>query len=59
MIREGKLHQLESAMQTGAADGMFTMDGYLLRLYREGKITKEIALTYCVHYDSMAKRLEL
>jgi len=59
MIREGKLHQLESAMQTGAADGMFTMDGYLLRLYREGKITKETALTYCVHYDSMAKRLEL
>ena len=59
MIREGKLHQLESAMQTGAADGMFTMDGYLLRLYREGKITKDTALTYCVHYDSMAKRLEL
>lgn len=59
MIREGKLHQLESAMQTGAADGMFTMDGYLLKLFRQGKITKESALTYCVHYDSMKKRLEL
>ena len=59
MIREGKLHQLESAMQTGAAEGMFTMDGYLLRLFRSGKITKETAMTYCVHYDSMAKRLEL
>ena len=35
------------------------MDGYLLRLFRSGKITKETALTYCVHYDSMAKRLEL
>ena len=34
MIREDKLHQLESAMQAGAAEGMCTMDGSLLRLYR-------------------------
>ena len=27
MIREGKLHQLDSTMQAGAAEGMCTMDG--------------------------------
>ena len=59
MIREDKLHQLETAMQTGAAEGMFTMDAYLLRLYREGKISRETALVSCVHYDAMAKRLDL
>ena len=57
MIREDKLHQIESAMQSGAADGMFTMDNNLLKLYREGKITKETALVSCTHYDTMVKRL--
>lgn len=57
MIREDKLHQLESAMQAGAAEGMCTMDGSLLKLYREGKITRDTALISCVNYDTMSKRL--
>ena len=57
MIREDKLHQLESAMQAGAAEGMCTMDGSLLKLFREGRITKDTVLLSCVNYESMAKRL--
>ncbi len=57
MIREDKLHQIESAMQTGAAEGMCTMDNSLLKLYRDGIITKDSALVYSVHYENMAKRL--
>jgi twitching motility protein PilT len=57
MIREDKLHQLESAMQAGAADGMCTMDGSLLKLFREGKITRDTALLSCVNYENMVKRL--
>lgn len=57
MIRESKLHQLESVMQAGAADGMCTMDGSLLQLYKEGKITKDTALLSCVNYENMVKRL--
>lgn len=57
MIREDKLHQLESAMQAGAADGMCTMDGSLLKLFREGKISKDTALVSCVNYENMVKRL--
>lgn len=57
MIREDKLHQLESAMQAGAADGMCTMDGSLLKLYKEGRITKDTALVSCVNYENMVKRL--
>ena len=57
MIREDKLHQLESAMQAGAADGMCTMDGSLLRLYKEGRITRDTALVSCVNYENMVKRL--
>lgn len=57
MIRENKLHQLESVMQAGAAEGMCTMDGNLLKLYREGKISKDTALLSCVNYENMIKRL--
>ena len=59
MIREGKLHQLDSTMQAGAAEGMCTMDGSLMQLYRAGKITKETALISCVYYENMKKRLEM
>ncbi len=57
MIREGKLHQLDSAMQSGADQGMYTMDGSLLKLYKEGRITKETVLGYCVHYENIVKRI--
>ena len=46
-------------MQAGAADGMCTMDGSLLKLLREGKVTKDTALISCVHYESMQKRLAI
>lgn len=57
MIREDKLHQLESAMQAGAAEGICTMDGSLLKLYKEGRITRDTALLACVNYENMSKRL--
>lgn len=57
MIREDKLHQLDSVMMSGAGEGMCTMDGSLMKLYKQGKITKETALVYCTNYELMAKRL--
>jgi twitching motility protein PilT len=43
LIREGKTHQIPSAMQTGAQAGMQTMNAALAQLVREGKITREQA----------------
>ena len=57
MIREDKLHQIDSVMQAGAAEGMCTMDGSLLKLYRESRITRDTALLSCVNYETMSKRL--
>ncbi len=59
MIRENKVNQLNSAMQSGAGEGMCTMDGNLIRLCQEGKITKSTALKYRTHYgyEYMEKRL--
>ena len=57
MIRESKTHQIDSAIQSGGAQGMQTMDAALLELYKAGKITQNTALTYCVNYDGMRKKL--
>lgn len=59
MIREDKLHQLESAIQAGAKEGMCTMDNSLLKLYKDGRISRDTALIYCVNYENMLKRLAL
>src|ERR687897_2174572 len=40
LIREGKNHQIYSAMQTGAKFGMQTMDAALVDLVRRGRISR-------------------
>jgi twitching motility protein PilT len=43
LIREGKNHQIYSAMQTGGKFGMQTMDAALVALVRRGRISPEEA----------------
>jgi len=42
-IREGKISQINSLIQTGSANGMQTMDQHLLQLIKDDKITPEAA----------------
>ena len=51
LIREGKTHQIYSAMQAGAAEGMHTMDQHLAELVRANRITYEVALDVCHHVE--------
>ncbi len=44
LIREGKTHQMYSAIQAGKKFGMVTMDQSLADLVRAGKVTYEVAL---------------
>lgn len=57
LIREGKTHQLQSNLQTGAKFGMITMDSALLELYHKGKISRDCALTYCYDYNYIREQL--
>ena len=43
LIREGKTHQIYSALQTSASVGMQTMDGHLAQLVRQGMVTRALA----------------
>lgn len=43
MIREGKISQINSYIQTGTRQGMQTMDQHLLDFVKEGKVTPQAA----------------
>ena len=44
LIREGKGHQINSVIQTGARQGMILLDDYLSNLVRNGMVTRDAAL---------------
>lgn len=44
LVRESKVHQVYSAIQTGQKEGMYTMNQSLYELYQKGKISYEDAL---------------
>ena len=57
LIKDNKSYQIQNAMQTGLSKGMHTMDQDLIKLYNEGKISKEMALSRCSDYDYVDKSL--
>jgi twitching motility protein PilT len=58
LMREDKIHQLYSAMQTGQEDtGMQTMNQSLVNLVRQGLISKQEAFEYSTVPDEIGKML--
>ncbi|MGQ0569919.1 MAG: type IV pilus twitching motility protein PilT [Armatimonadota bacterium] len=55
MIRENKVHQLPSAIQTGAKDGMQTLDQHLKTLVKLRRISQEEALKRAVERDAFVQ----
>jgi len=57
IIREGKTHQIDGVIQTSAQEGMIGMDAYIMKLLRNGDITKETALRNASNHDQMQRQL--
>lgn len=53
IIREGKSHQLEAVIQTGAEFGMQSMDKTLVSLIHNGTITYDEARNFAVDLDEL------
>ena len=53
LIREGKTFQLDTAIQTGADQGMQTMDRTLAKLVQTGVITYDAAREYAVDINEL------
>ncbi len=53
IIREGKTHQLDAVIQTGAEYGMQSMDKTLAKLIHEGTVTYDEARNFAVDLDEL------
>ncbi len=56
MIKENKLAQMKSAIQTGASDGMQTLDQSLQKLLTMGHITREVAMQKADNPQALLQR---
>ena len=57
MIRESKIHQIDGVIATSQEEGMVSMDNSLIKLYRDGVISRENALAYSSNSELMEKKL--
>ena len=57
MVRDSRIHQIDSVIQTSAAEGMISMDESILRLFKAGRITAETALRCAMNPDQLQKKL--
>ncbi|MFH2097501.1 MAG: type IV pilus twitching motility protein PilT [bacterium] len=46
LIRENKVHQIKTAIQTSHEEGMMTMDQSLKQMYQNNLITREVAIAH-------------
>ena len=58
MVRDSRIHQIDQVIQTGSAEGMVGMDESILRLYRDGRITPEVAMRFAMAPEQLQKKLE-
>lgn len=55
LIREGKTHQLDTVIQTGAEQGMQTMDRTLVKMIKEGVIAYDVAREFAVDFNEFER----
>ena len=57
LIRDGKTHQIDSMIQTGASQGMQTMDATLAKLVQTGTVTYDHAKEFVVNLEDLDRML--
>ena len=57
MIRDNKNHQIDNAIASGSRDGMISMDQAIAKLYKEGRISQEVALLYADKPEQLKRQL--
>lgn len=57
MVRDSRIHQIDSVIQTSAAEGMIGMDESIWRLFKAGRISAETALHCAMNPDQLQKKI--
>jgi twitching motility protein PilT len=58
LIRKGDDHQLYSAIATGRAAGMVTMEQSLAEMVKTGRITRDTAVAHCFRSEDLKRYLQ-
>lgn len=59
MIRENRTDQIDTVLQSLSVNGMAGMDEFLLGLYKEKRITRDVALYAAMDADQLKKKMRL
>ncbi|MGN0701919.1 MAG: type IV pilus twitching motility protein PilT [Lentihominibacter sp.] len=57
MIRDNKIPQIEGLLYSSSKEDMISMDSSILRLYQDGRITRETALLYATNPEMLERKL--
>ena len=57
LIRDRKIHQIDNTIASGAAEGMVSMDQYILNLYQAGAIERDTAVRFARNQEQLARKL--
>ena len=57
MIRDNKIPQIDGMIYSSATPELISMDASLLKLYKDGTISKDTALTYATNPEMLKRRL--
>jgi twitching motility protein PilT len=57
LIRQQKVYQIQSEIQTGMKHGMILLDDSLARLFHAGRITQEEAMNRCRNIEEMTQKI--
>lgn len=57
IIRDGKSFLLDNVLQTSESEGFIYFEKYLVQLYSQGKITRQVAEAYSIRPKDLAKYL--
>ena len=57
LVRDSRVHQIDSTIQTSKREGMVSMDDYILSLYQAGRISGETAVQAAMARDQMEKKV--
>lgn len=57
MIRDNKIPLIEGLLYSSSKEDMISMDSSILKLYQEGRITRETALLYATNPEMLERKL--
>ena len=57
MIRDSKIHQIDTVIQSSSSDGMISMDASIFELYKNKLLSADTCIKYAYNLDQMERRL--